>query len=260
MVHLPEPFGAVYVTLIGLVVGSFLNVCIYRLPHGLSIVRPGSRCPSCKTPIRWYQNVPVLSWFLLRGRCRDCRARISPRYPLVEASTGALFVATLLVIEAVWVLPAYLLFAATTLVLVLTDFDHKRIPNRILYPATVAGTVLLTAGAAADGTLAALPRALAGGGIFFGILLIIALVARGGFGMGDVKLAVLLGTFLAFQSWDTLWSGIFLAFLIGGVVSLLLLITRRKGRKDAIPFGPPLIIGAWAALAWGEALVSWYLG
>lgn len=253
-------FYTVVVGLFGLVIGSFLNVVAHRVPAGRSVVSPPSACPECGHQIRWHDNIPVVSWFLLRGRCRDCRARISARYPLVEASTGALFAATSLVIGAVWVLPAYLLFAATTLVLVLTDLDHKRIPNRILYPATVAAIILLTAGAAADGTLAAVPRALAGGGIFFGLLLLIALAARGGFGMGDVKLAVLLGTFLAFQSWDTLWSGIFLAFLIGGGVSLLLLITRRKGRKDAIPFGPPLIIGAWAALAWGEALVSWYLG
>jgi leader peptidase (prepilin peptidase)/N-methyltransferase len=158
------------------------------------------------------------------------------------------------------VLAAYLLFAGTTMVLVLTDLDHKRIPNRILYPGIVMGVLLLTVGAVTDGTISQVPRGLAGAGIYFGLLLVIALVARGGFGMGDVKLAVLLGLFLAFRSWDTLWSGIFLAFLIGGVVSLLLLISRRKGRKDAIPFGPALVGGAWVALAWGDALVAWYLG
>jgi leader peptidase (prepilin peptidase)/N-methyltransferase len=146
------------------------------------------------------------------------------------------------------------------MVLILTDLDHQRIPNRILYPSTAVAVVLLASGAAADGTLGEVPRALGGGAIYFGLLLLIALVARGGFGMGDVKLAFLLGTFLAFRSWGSLWSGIFLAFLIGGVVSLLLLATGRKGRKDAIPFGPPLIVGAWAAVAFGEALVAWYLG
>jgi leader peptidase (prepilin peptidase)/N-methyltransferase len=197
---------------------------------------------------------------MLRGRCRDCGVRFSARYPVVEAATGLLYAGTYLVIGPVWTLPAYLLFAATTMVLVLTDLDHKRIPNRILYPATVAGVLLLTAGAAAEGTLTELPRALAGGGIYFGLLLVIALAARGGFGMGDVKLAVLLGFFLAYQSWKVLWAGVFLAFLIGGLVSLLLLVTRRKGRKDAIPFGPPLILGAWVAIAWGHELVTWYLG
>jgi leader peptidase (prepilin peptidase)/N-methyltransferase len=246
--------------LFGLVIGSFLNVVAYRVPLGRSVVSPPSACPECGHAIRWHDNLPVVSWLLLGGRCRDCEARISARYPLVEAATGALFVGTFLVIGSVWVLPAYLLFVAASVVLVLTDLDHKRIPNRILYPATVAAAVLLAAGAAADGTLSFVPRALAGGGIYFGLLLVIALLARGGFGMGDVKLAFLLGTFLAFQSWETLWSGIFLAFVIGGVVSLLLLVTKRKGRKDAIPFGPPLIVGAWVALVWGQQLVDWYLG
>lgn len=246
--------------LLGLVIGSFLNVVAHRVPQGASVVSPPSACPACESQIRWHDNIPILSWVLLRGHCRDCGARISPRYPLVEAGTSLLFVGTYLVIGAAWVLAAYLVFAAATMVLVLTDLDHQRIPNRILYPATGAAAALLVAGAAADGTLSQVPRGLAGAGIYFGILLVIALVARGGFGMGDVKLAVLLGLFLAFRSWDTLWSGIFLAFLIGGAVSLILLITRRKGRKDAIPFGPPLIIGAWAAMAWGDELVAWYLG
>ena len=245
--------------LFGLLIGSFLNVVAYRIPLGRSVVSPPSACPECGHQIRWKDNIPVVSWLLLRGRCRDCRAGISVRYPIVEAATGVLFAGTYLVIGPVWVLPAYLLFIATTVVLVLTDLDHKRIPNRILYPATVVTVVLLTAGAAADGTLAAVPRALAGGGVYFGLLLLIALAARGGFGMGDVKLSFLLGILLGFQSWATLWSGIFLAFLTGGVVSLLLLITKRKGRKDAIPFGPPLIVGAWIALVWGQQLVDWYL-
>ncbi len=246
--------------LFGLLIGSFLNVVASRVPLGRSVVSPPSACPSCGHVIRWKDNIPVVSWLLLRGECRDCGAGISPRYPVVEAATGILFAGTYLVIGPNWVLPAYLLFVATTVALVLTDLDHKRIPNRILYPATLAAVPLLAAGALLDGTLSAIPRALAGGAIYFGILLIIALVARGGFGMGDVKLAFLLGTFLAFPSWETLGAGVFLAFLIGGLVSLALLVTKRKGRKDAIPFGPPLIVGAWIALIWGKQLVDWYLG
>jgi leader peptidase (prepilin peptidase)/N-methyltransferase len=246
--------------LFGLLIGSFLNVVAYRVPLGLSVVSPPSACPACGHQIRRRDNVPVFSWFLLGAKCRDCEATISARYPIVEAITGVLFAGTYLVIGANWALPAYLFFVATTVALVLTDLDHKRIPNRILYPATVIALVLLVAGAAAEGNLSAVPRAVAGGGIYFGLLLVIALLARGGFGMGDVKLAFLLGTFLAFPSWDTLGAGIFLAFLIGGVASLLLLITKRKGRKDAIPFGPPLILGAWIAVVWGGQLVEWYLG
>lgn len=253
-------YFAVVAGLFGLMIGSFLNVVAYRVPLGKSIVSPPSACPECGHPIRWHDNLPVVAWVLLRGRCRDCGTRISPRYPIVEAATGALFAGTYLVFGLVWVLPAYLVFVATTVVLVLTDLDHKRIPNAILYPATTAAVALLVLGAAGDGTLADVPRAVAGGAVYFGVLLAIALIARGGFGMGDVKLSFLLGTFLGYRSWGTLWSGIFLAFLIGGLVSLLLLITRRKGRKDAIPFGPPLIFGAWVAIVWGEQLVTWYLG
>lgn len=254
--------GAAYAVaaLFGLVIGSFLNVVAYRVPLDRSVVSPPSACPACGYRIRAYDNIPVVSWLLLRGRCRDCGASIAVRYPAVEAVTGALFAGTAWVIGFVWILPAYLWFAATTMVLNLTDFDHKRIPNRILYPATVVGVVLLAGGALADGEISRMPRALAGAAIYFTLLLVIALVARGGFGMGDVKLAVLLGTFLAFRSWQTLWAGIFLAFLTGGLVSLLLLVTGRKGRKDAIPFGPALIVGAWAAVAWGDRLVAWYLG
>jgi leader peptidase (prepilin peptidase)/N-methyltransferase len=253
-------YYAIVAGLFGLVIGSFLNVVAFRVPAGRSVVRPPSACPTCGLAIRWYDNIPVVSWLVLRGRCRDCDAPISPRYPIVEALTGLLFAGTYLVVELRWVLPAYLVFAATSMVLILTDLDHKRIPNRILYPSTAVAVLLLVGGAAGDGSWGDVPRALAGGAIYFALLLVIALIARGGFGMGDVKLAFLLGTFLAFRSWDSLWSGIFLAFLIGGVISLLLLATGRKGRKDAIPFGPPLIVGAWAAVAWGEALVGWYLG
>ena len=250
---------ATFSGLFGLLIGSFLNVVAYRVPLGRSVVSPPSACPACGHQIRRRDNIPVISWLRLQGKCRDCGAAISARYPMVEAVTGVLFAGTFVVIGANWVLPAYLFFVATTVALVLTDLDHKRIPNRILYPATVIAVVLLVAGAAADGTLSAIPRAVAGGGIYFGLLLIIALLARGGFGMGDVKLAFLLGTFLAFPSWDTLGAGIFLAFLIGGLASVLLLITKRKSRKDAIPFGPPLIVGAWIAVVWGRQLVEWYL-
>lgn len=246
--------------LFGLLIGSFLNVVAYRVPLGRSVVSPPSACPVCGNQIRSRDNIPVLSWVLLGGKCRDCGTPIPIRYPIVEAATGVLFAGTYLVVGSNWVLLAYLLFVATTVALILTDLDHKRIPNRILYPATVIAVLLLALGAAADGTLADLPRALAGGAIYFGILLVIALIARGGFGMGDVKLAFLLGTFLAFSSWETLGAGIFLAFLIGGLVSLLLLVTKRKSRKDAIPFGPPLIVGAWVAVVWGRQLVDWYLG
>jgi leader peptidase (prepilin peptidase)/N-methyltransferase len=207
----------------------------------------------------------VLSWLLLRGRCRDCGEPISVRYPIVEATTAALFVATAFVIEDSWTLPAYWWFVGVCVALTLTDQDHKRIPNRILFPGIAGGAVLLTIGAVADGSdggggIDALLRSAAGAATYFGLLFVLAVIARGGFGFGDVKLAILLGMFMAYQSWAVLFAGVFLAFLIGGLLAVGLLLSRRKGRKEAIPFGPSLIAGAFVAIAVGEQLVDWYTG
>ncbi len=246
--------------LVGLLVGSFINVVAYRVPNGISVTRPPSACPSCGHRIRARDNIPVLSWVLLRGRCRDCRSPISARYPVVEAATAAIFGAVAAVLGAVWVLPAYLWFAGVAITLTITDLDHKRIPNRILYPGTIAATVLLGAGAALDGDLGGFARSLIGGAGYFGLLLLIALVARGGFGFGDVKLAFLLGEFAAFRSWEAAFVAVFAAFLVGGLLSIVLLAMRRVGRKDAIPFGPSMVLGVLIAIAAGDQIASWYLG
>lgn len=244
----------------GLVFGSFINVVAHRIPADMSVVSPPSACPSCHHPIRPRDNIPVLSWLMLRGRCRDCNARISARYPIVELATAGLFAATVVVIGVEAVLPAYLWFAGVSLTLVLTDLDVHRIPNRILYPGTVVGFVLLFGGAVVDGDIGTFWRAAAGGAFYFVLFLILALVARGGFGFGDVKLAFFLGLFLTYQSWEVLGAGIALGIAIGGVIAILLLITRRAGRKAKIPFGPAMVFGAYAALLFGQELADWYLG
>lgn len=244
----------------GLLVGSFLNVVAHRVPADISVVRPPSRCPKCEREIRARDNIPVLSWILLRGRCRQCSEPISMRYPIVELATAALFAATAVVIGETWVLPAYLWFTALTFVLSLVDFDHKRLPNRILYPGTVVGALLLAAGATAEDDLSSVWRGLSGGAAYFAVLLLLALLARGGFGMGDVKLAFVLGLFAAFRSWETLAVAVFGAFVLGGLASLLLLLLTKASRKDAIPFGPWLALGSWLAIAVGDPVVAWYLG
>jgi leader peptidase (prepilin peptidase)/N-methyltransferase len=246
--------------LLGLIFGSFVNVVAYRVPNDLSVVSPPSSCPACGHRIRPRDNIPVLSWIILRGRCRDCDVPISPRYPIVEAATAVLFSATVIVIGVEGVLPAYLWFAAVTLTLVLTDLDVKRIPNRILYPGTVGGAGLLLAGALIDGEPGSFGRGVAGGGTYFALFLVLALVARGGFGFGDVKLAFLLGLFLTYQSWGVLGAGVALGIAIGGVVALGLLALGKAGRKAKIPFGPAMVFGAYAALVWGQELADWYLG
>jgi len=245
---------------LGLLAGSFLNVVAHRVPAGVPVTHPASRCPACGAPIRWRDNIPIVSWVLLRGRCRDCSSPISIRYPLVELTTALLFASTAAVIRLNWILPAYLWFVALTFVLSIVDLEHKRLPNRILYPGTIVGAVLLTIGAVAEGSLDAMPRALGGGAGYFALLLLVALAARGGFGMGDVKLAFVLGLFTAYRSWETLGVAVFAAFALGGVVSILLLVVGRARRKDTIPFGPWLVLGSWVAIAWGEPIAEWYLG
>jgi leader peptidase (prepilin peptidase)/N-methyltransferase len=180
------------------------------------------------------------------------------RTPLVAVVTAMLFAATPAVVAVDWSLPAYLWFVAVTVTLTLTDLDTKLIPNRILYPGTVVGTVLLVGGGLIEG--GPVVRAMSGGALYFVLLFVLALIARGGFGFGDVKLAFLLGLFTTYQSWDTLIVAIFAAFLLGGLVSLLLVVFRIRSRKDAIPFGPYLVIGAYLAIAWAGTVSTWYLG
>ncbi|MFC2177090.1 prepilin peptidase [Actinomycetota bacterium] len=246
--------------LLGLAVGSYVNVVAYRVPLHRSVVSPRSACPHCDHPLGWRDNIPLVSWVILRGRCRHCRARISIRYPIVEGVTAALFTATVVVIGAQWVLPAYLWFVGVTVALTLTDLDHKLIPNRILFPSSIAGAILLGVGALIDGEAASFGRALLGATAYFVSLLVVALIAKGGFGFGDVKLAWFLGLYAAYLGWGELLVAIFMPFAIGGVASILLLVTRIKGRKDAIPFGPYMVIGAYLAVVAGQQIVDWYLG
>lgn len=247
-------------SLAGLLVGSFLNVVAHRVPARRSIVTPASSCPHCDEPIRMRDNLPVVSWLALRGRCRDCGHPISWRYPAVEVATAALFGAIAALLGPVGALPAYLWFVALTFVLALIDVDTKLIPNRVLYPGGLVAAVLLAGGAVVDGEPAAFVRGLLAGGAYFAGTLVLAFVSRGGFGLGDVKLAALLGLFTGYRGWGILAVAVFTAFFLGGVVSLGLLATGRRGRKDAIPFGPFLVTGALVAIAFGRAIVTWYVG
>ena len=189
---------------------------------------------------------------------REVRER-SKRLALVAVYGGLLFAVTPLAIGVNWVLPAYLWFVAVTITLTLTDLDSKLIPNRILFPGTAVGLVLLYGGSLIED--GALLRPLLGGAAYYAVLLILALVGpSGGMGGGDVKLGFLLGVFTAYPSWDTLIVAILLSFLVGGLASVILMVTRVRDRRDAIAFGPYLIWGAYASLAWGAAIAEWYLG
>jgi leader peptidase (prepilin peptidase) / N-methyltransferase len=237
----------------GAVFGSFLNVVAYRLPRGESLSRPRSRCPGCKTPIRPYDNVPVLSWLVLRGRCRSCRIRISARYPLVEAGTGLLCA---LVVLAKGPDEGALLGLALVLLLVpvtLIDLDHRIIPNRLMLIGVIVAPALVAL-TRPDALLVHAIAAVAAGTFF----LVAVLAYPRGMGEGDVKLAFVLGLFLGRDVGPALFVALIAGTLVGAAV-----IARKgvaEGRKTAVPFGPFLALGAVVALFAGDAMVEWYLG
>ena len=245
--------------LVGLLVGSFLNVVIWRVPRGESVVSPPSHCPACDRPLRWRDNIPVVSWLLLRGRCRDCGAPISRRYPLVELATAAVFGAMAAAIGADPALPAFLYLAAIGVALWMIDIDVKRLPDPIVLPSYVVGIVLLAAAAAVSGEWGDLVRALIGMAALYAFYFLLALIYPAGMGFGDVKLAGVLGLYLAWLGWAELVVGAFLGFFLGGVVGIVLILVRRAGRKSQLPFGPYMLAGAFIAILWGGALADLYL-
>lgn len=246
--------------LLGLLIGSFLNVVVHRVPLGQSVVRPASSCPGCGGVIRRRDNVPVLSWLLLRGRCRDCRTAISIRYPLVEMLTGLLFAAIALLVGSTWALPAYLYLAAVAVALAMIDLDVRRLPDVIVLPSYGVALALLALASAGTDDWGALLRALIGGASLFAFYVLIVVVKPGGMGLGDVKLAGVLGLYLAWWGWDALAVGAFLAFLIGGLVAVPLVLFGGAGRRSKMPFGPAMLAGALTALFVAEPVVRWYTG
>jgi leader peptidase (prepilin peptidase) / N-methyltransferase len=244
---------------LGLLVGSFLNVVIWRVPRGESVVRPPSHCPTCNAPVRPRDNIPVLSWLLLRGRCRDCSTPISGRYPLVEVATGAVFVVLAMRIGLEPELPAFLYLGAIGVALWMIDLDVKRLPDAIVLPSYLVAGVLLLLAAVLDQDWSALFRAVLGMAILFAFYFLLAFIYPAGMGFGDVKLAGVLGLYLGWLGWAELVTGGFLGFLYGGVVGLGLMLVRRAGRKSQIPFGPFMLAGALTAILCGGALADLYL-
>lgn len=246
----------------GAVIGSFLNVVIWRVPRGESIVQPPSACPTCGARIRARDNIPVLSWLLLRGRCRDCSEPISRRYPAVELLTAVLFVLVVLRFldgSSLAPVPAYWYLAAIGVTLSLIDLDTHRLPNAIILPSYPVVAVLLTLASWGVGDWDALLRALIGGAVLFALYLLLCVVKPGGMGFGDVKLAGTVGAGLAWIGWGTLAVGGFAAFLLGGIYGAALMLAHRAGRKSKVPFGPWIVLGAVVGLAFGEALWAGYL-
>ena len=245
--------------LFGLVVGSFLNVVIWRVPRGESVVRPPSHCPQCDAKIRPRDNVPVLSWLLLRGRCHACRGRISARYPLVELLVGVLFAAiTVHFRHDLALVPALVYLAAVGVALAFIDIDVHRLPNALTLPSYVVAAGLLAAAALSEHQPVRLLHAAIGMAALYAFYFVLMMAKPGGMGFGDVKLAGVLGLYLGYLGWGTLAVGAFLAFLIGGIAGVALMALGRAGRKSRIPFGPYMIAGALIAVFVGQALAHAY--
>ena len=244
---------------VGLLIGSFLNVVIWRVPRGESVVRPPSHCPACGEEVRPRDNIPVVSWLLLRGRCRHCANPISRRYPLVELATGTVFAVMALRFGWDAVLPAYLYLGAIGVALWMIDLDVKRLPNAIVLPSYLVAGGLLTLAAAANSDWAALLRAAIAMAALYGFYFALAFVYPAGMGFGDVKLAGVLGLYLGYLGWAEVVTGGFLGFLFGGLVGVGLMVAQKAGRKSQIPFGPFMLAGALVAILWGGALADLYL-
>lgn len=240
------------VTLFGLVIGSFLNVLIVRLPEGRSLWRPGSACPGCGAAIAWRDNIPLLSFLALRGQCRACGMPIPWRYPVVEAATGALFGLAYAVLgPGPALVPALALLAALVAITAI-DLERQIIPDAITFPGIVVGFLANLATARVSWL-----ESVIGIGVGGGLFLVIILASGGGMGGGDMKLGAMLGAFLG---WKVMLLSVFLAVLVGGVLAIALIASGVRGRKDPIPFGPFLAAGGVVGLLWGDGLLAWYLG
>jgi leader peptidase (prepilin peptidase)/N-methyltransferase len=250
-----DPLQLSILAILGLAIGSFLNVCVHRIPRGQSLAHPGSRCPACGYELRWFDNIPVVSYVLLRGRCRKCRAPISIRYPAVELATMALFVLHGLVFGWTALLVPRLMFACAMVVLFAIDLEHHLLPNVITLPGIAVG--LIASAVLPPGLMDALIGAVAGGGVLW-------LVGEAyyrysgheGMGGGDVKMLAMIGAFLG---WKLMLLTLVLSSLAGSLIGVIVIAARRGDMKYALPYGTFLALGALAASLAGSRILDWYL-
>lgn len=251
-----SPVSVIALVLVGLAVGSFLNVVIARIPEQRSLLRPPSACPGCRAAIAWYDNVPLVSFVVLRGRCRACGMAIPWTYPLVEAGTAAGFAIAWMRFGATWDFAIGAVLISTLIAITVIDLRHQIIPNVITLPGILAG-VLANLGTGRLRWTDVVLGILIGGGIFYVFALLYLLIAKAeGMGMGDAKLGAMLGAFLG---WKLALFGFAVASILGGPIGLALIASGVRGRKDPVPFGPFLAAGGVVALLWGEGIIRWYL-
>jgi leader peptidase (prepilin peptidase)/N-methyltransferase len=245
------------VFVLGLIIGSFINVCIYRIPRNESVIYPASHCPKCRTKIKPIDNIPLLSYILLKGRCRNCGSKISIQYPVVEFLTGLIYLIIYLIYGLSIQSLVYIILSSALIIIAFIDLQKQMIPDVISLPGIVIGLILSFIVPYISFINSAL-GALVGGGI----ILIIAWVGsiifkKEAMGGGDVKLAAMIGAFLG---WRYTIISLFLGFFLGALIGIILIIMKIKKREDAIPFGPFIALGSIITLLWGEKILLWYLG
>jgi leader peptidase (prepilin peptidase)/N-methyltransferase len=246
----------IFVFCIGAMVGSFLNVCIYRLPQGLSIAAPRSFCPVCQTPIRAYDNIPILSFLFLGGKCRKCGNPISWRYPLIEVLTGGLALALFLKMGLTFPFFCFFCFAAALVVITFIDLDHRIIPDVISLPGIAVGFLLALLTITIGLWNSLIGIAVGGGSLYLVAIVYEAVTKREGMGGGDVKLLAMIGAWLG---WKAVLFTLFFSSLTGSVIGGIIMMAKKEDGKLAVPFGPFLTVSAMAYIFFGEKLIEWYL-
>jgi leader peptidase (prepilin peptidase)/N-methyltransferase len=249
--------NVILIFILGLVVGSFSNVCIYRIPRNESIIYPASHCPKCCSNILPKDNIPLLSYILLKGRCRHCKSKISIQYPIVEFLSGLIYLIIVLVYGLSIQTLIYILLSSALIIIAFIDFNEQIVPDVISLPGIVVGFLLSFFVPYISWINSAL-GVLVGGGIILIIGLTGSLIfKKEAMGGGDVKLAAMIGAFLG---WRAIIISLFLGFFLGALAGIILIMTKIKKREDAIPFGPFIVLGSFITLLWGEQIISWYIG
>ena len=247
----------VLIFILGLIVGSFSNVCIYRIPRNESIIYPASHCPKCRSNISPKDNIPLLSYILLKGRCRNCKSKISIQYPIVELLTGLIYLIIYLTYGLSVQTLIYIILSSALIIIAFIDLNEQIVPDVISLPGIVIGFIISFFIPYISFINSAL-GILVGGGIILIIGLAGSLIfKKEAMGGGDVKLAAMLGAFLG---WRYIVISLFLGFFLGALAGIFLIISKIKSREDTVPFGPFIVLGSFITLFWGEKIISWYIG
>ena len=249
--------NVVLIFILGLIVGSFSNVCIYRIPRNESIIYPASHCPKCRSKIKPVDNIPLLSFILLKGRCRNCKSKISIQYPIVELLTGLIYLIIYLIYGLSVQTLIYIILSSALIIIAFIDLNEQIIPDVISLPGIVMGFILSFLVPYISFINSALGVVVGGGIIFIIGLAGSVIFKKEAMGGGDVKLAAMIGAFLG---WRYIVISLFLGFFLGSLAGIFLIMLKIKSREDTVPFGPFIVLGSFITLLWGEKIISWYLG